>query len=126
MRVGLVLLIAVPLLSGCRSHESPSEDNTNFSKRVECAELSSAAQWEDMPDGPYLDNTYYSPSLDTCVFSMKRTFRGEKDGNIQYTFYLVDALTRKQLWANDPQAGETEEQINAKLGQALQNLQIKP
>jgi len=88
--------------------------------------LSASGKWETLPNGPFLDNTYYSPSLDTCVFAMKRSIRAEKDGGLQHEYILVDALSRKQLWGNDPAANETEDQISAKLDEELKKLQINP
>lgn len=127
MRASLALLALVPVvLAGCDHADHDKKDTSTFNKRVACAKISSADQWDDLPDGPFLDSTYYSPSLDTCVFVMKRTHRGEKDAGIHQEIYLVDALSRKKLWANDPEAGETQDQLDAKLKDELQTLQIKP
>jgi hypothetical protein len=128
MRASLLLLFTIPLLAGCNdaSHQnSAAAANTNFDKRVRCAELSSTGKWDSLPSGPYLDQTYYSPTLDTCVFVMKEAYPDDKDGNIRNDYFLVDALTRKQLWSNDPKnAGDTEEQLDAKLNQELSTLQV--
>ena len=125
MRAAL-LFFALPFLAGCTGTPHQTTDNstnTNFDKRVRCAQLSTTGKWDNLPDGPFLDQTYYSPSLDTCVFVMKESYPGEKDGNIQNDVFIVDALTRKQLWSNDPKAGETEDQLDAKLNQELGKLQ---
>ena len=112
-------------LSGCRHKEEAPKDKS-FGKRVECAELATSGKWENLPNGPFLDNTFYSPSLDTCVFLMKRSHRGEKEGDIHNEVFLIDALSRKQLWANDPEKGETEDQLGARLNDELERLQIEP
>jgi hypothetical protein len=91
---------------------------------MRCAQLATSGQWENSPDGPYLDRTYYSPTSDTCIFVMKQAFPAEKDGEVQNAFFIVDALTRKQLWSNDPKKGETEEQLEATLDQELSKLQV--
>jgi hypothetical protein len=126
MRASLTLLILIPTLAGCRHQESDKKDASTFGKRLECARLSTSDRWDDVISGPFLDSTYYSPSLDTCVFVMKATHRGEKDGGIHRDVLLVDALKNKQIWANDPESGETEDQLTAKLNQELQKLQINP
>jgi hypothetical protein len=127
MRASLALLVLVPALTGCDHHaDREKKDTSTFSKRVACAELSTSGEWDDIIEGPYLDRTYYSPSLDTCVYVMKQSHRGEKDGGIHTAASLVDALTRKPLWTNDPEAGQTEEQLTAKLNEELQKLQITP
>ena len=123
MRVSFLLLL---LLAGCNdTARRPSTDaaSTNFDKRVRCAQLSTTGNWDNLPDGPYLDQTYYSPSLDTCVFVMKQAYPDDKDGNIRNDYFIVDALTRKQLWSNDPKAGETEDQLDTKLNEELGKLQ---
>ena len=126
MRAG-ILLILFPVLVGC---ERPSDQSkspvtvSNFDKRIQCSELAQSGKWEDLPDGPFLDETYYSPSLDTCIFVMKQAFPAEKSGEIQNAFFVVDGLSRKQLWSNDPTKGETEEQLEAALNQELSKLQV--
>jgi hypothetical protein len=125
MRAGLLLFL-VPLLAGChvtadqQSKTSPS----TFEKRIRCAELSNSGKWENRPDGPFLDETYYSPLHDTCIFVLRQSYPGDKDGAIQSDVFLVDGLSRKQLWENDPKAAETEEQIDAKLNDELTKLQV--
>ncbi len=127
MRIGYVVPLSLSLtFAGCQRNDAPLKDASTFGKRLECAELATSGKWELLPDGPFLDNTFYSPSLDTCVFVMKRSHRGEKDGGIHNEIFLIDALTRKQLWANDPEKGETEDQLNAKLNNELKQLQINP
>ena len=127
MRTRYVLpLSLVSLLAGCRHNEARPKDASTFGKRSECARLATSGKWETLPNGPFLDNTYYSPPLDTCIFVMKRSHRGETDSSIHNEVYLIDALTRKQLWANDPEKGETEDQLNAKLNDELKQLQINP
>ncbi len=127
MRASLLLLFLLPLLAGCND-KSPqittTTANNNFDKRVRCAQLSTTGKWEDRPDGPYLDQTYYSPTLDTCVFVMKEAYPDEKDRAIHIDAFIVDALTRKQLWSSDPKAGDTEEQLDAKIDQELGKLQV--
>ena len=128
MRVSLLLLLAIPFLAGCtdtsRQSTTATASNNNFDKRVRCAELSTMGKWDSLPSGPFLDQTYYSPALDTCIFVMKESYPGEKDGSIQNDAFIVDALTRKQLWSNDPKAGGTEEEIDAKVNQELGKLQV--
>jgi hypothetical protein len=126
MRVRLALLLFIPALSGCTHADHHKADTSTFGKRVECAELSASGKWENLPNGPFLDNTYYSPSLDTCVYAMKRSIRADKDGGLMHEYILVDALTRKQLWGNDPAAGEDEDQITTKMNDELKKLQITP
>src|ERR1700761_1726708 len=126
MRAGL-LLVLLPLLAGC---QQPNHDNDNaatrssFEKRIRCAQFAQSGKWENDPDGPFLDQTYYSPSLDTCVFVMKQTFPADKDGEIQYLVQVVDGLSRKQLWANDPKAGGTEDQLDKQVTDQLTKLQV--
>jgi hypothetical protein len=127
MRASLLLLLVIPAFAGCNdtAHQTTSTtSNPNFDKRVRCAELSSTAHWDNTPNGPFVDETYYSPSLDTCVFVMKQAYPNDKDGNIQNDVIIVDALTRKQLWSNDPKASDTEDQLDAKLNQELAKLQV--
>jgi hypothetical protein len=126
MRASLALLVLVPALSGCHREDHHLKDSSTFNKRLECAKLATSDKWDDVVSGPYLDSTYYSPARDTCIYVMKTSFPSEKDRNIQSTFMIVDALTRKQIWMNDPQTGETEEQLNAKLDEELKKLQINP
>ena len=123
----VLLLLVIPLLAGCNdtAHQTAANaPSTNFEKRVRCAELSSTDKWDSIPNGPYLDQTYYSPSLDTCVFVMKDAYPDDKDGNVRNDYFVVDALTRKQLWSNDPKSTETEDQLDAKLNQELSKLQV--
>ena len=133
MRASLLLLLALPLFTGCndraaRSSAAASDRNAaadrNFEKRARCAEISAIDKWDSLPSGPYLDQTYYSPSLDTCVFVMKEAYPDEKDHGIRNDGFIVDALTRKQLWSNDPKAGETEEQLDAEIDRELTKLQV--
>jgi hypothetical protein len=124
VRAGL-LLILIPVLAGChRSHDRDKAASSSFEKRLRCAQFAQAGKWENETDGPFLDETYYSPILDTCVFVMKQSFPADKDGGIQNLAILVDGLSRKQLWSNDPKAGETEEQVAAKVNQELTKLQV--
>jgi hypothetical protein len=124
MRTPLLLLL-LPLLAGCKDNANQNKNsNSTFNQRMRCAQLATSGQWENSPDGPYLDRTYYSPASDTCILVMKQAFPAEKDGEIQNAFFIVDALTRKQLWSNDPKKGETEEQLEATLDQELTKLQV--
>jgi hypothetical protein len=127
MRASLLFLFVLPFLAGCTDTSHPTTNATassHFEKRVRCAELSTTGKWEDQPDGPFLDQTYYSPTLDTCVFVMKEAYPDDKDGAIRNDGFIVDALTRKQLWSNDPKTGETEEQLDAEINQELSKLQV--
>jgi hypothetical protein len=126
MRAGLLLtLVPVLVLAGCqRSHEHDKNANSSFDKRMHCAQFAQSGKWENDADGPFLDQTFYSPTLDTCVFVMKQSFPADKDGGIQNLAVLVDGLSRKQLWSNDPKAGETEDQVAAKVDQELTKLQV--
>jgi hypothetical protein len=123
----IIFLILFSVLAGC---ERPPEQSkspvavSNFDKRIQCAELAQSGKWEDLPDGPFLDETYYSPALDTCIFVMKQAFPAEKSGEIQNAFFVVDGLSRKQLWRNDPTKGETEDHLEETLNQELSKLQV--
>jgi hypothetical protein len=119
-----LLLILLPLLSGCRTNHQNQNSASTFNQRMRCAQLATSGQWENLTDGPYLDKTYYSPASDTCIFVMKQAFPSEKDGEIQDAYFIIDALTRKQLWSNDPKKGETEAQLEATLDQELSKLQV--
>jgi hypothetical protein len=126
MRVSPLFLL-LPLLAGCHDPAASDQSKTTastFDRRITCAQLSESGKWENLPDGPFLDETYYSPSLDTCIFVLKQAFPAEKDGEIQNAYFIVDGLTRKQLWSNDPKKGETEEQLDAALNQELAKLQV--
>jgi hypothetical protein len=118
------LLILLPLLAGCHDTTDQNKNSAStFDKRIRCAQLASSDKWENS-DGPYLDQTFYSPASDTCIFVMKQAFPAEKDGEIQNAFFIVDGLSRKLLWSNDPKKGETEEQLDAILNQELTKLQV--
>lgn len=124
MRAPLLLLL-LPLLAGCRNNADQNRNsNSTFNQRMRCAQLATSGQWENLSDGPFLDKTYYSPASDTCIFVMKQAFPAEKDGEVQNAFFIVDALTRKPLWSNDPKKGETEEQLETILDQELTKLQV--
>jgi hypothetical protein len=126
MRAPLVFLIFIPFLAGCHhSHDRDQDRNANstFNNRLRCAQFAQSGKWENEAEGPFLDKTYYSPSLDTCVFVMRQSFPAEANGEIQNLVEIVDGLSRKQLWANDPKAGQTEDQINAALDQELTKMQ---
>ncbi len=125
MHIGFCALLLVPVLAGCQHEDHATAAPSTFDRRAQCAELAATGSWDDATP-PFLDSTYYSPAKDTCVFVMKNTHRGEKDGGIHNEILVVDALSRKQLWKNDPEAGETEDQLTAKLNQELQTLQITP
>jgi len=120
------LLVLLPILAGC--HDTASNQGktapSTFDKRMDCAQLASSGNWENLPDGPYLDETYYSPASDTCIFVLKQAFPADKDGEVQNAFFIVDGLSRKQLWSNDPKKGETEEQLETALNQELVKLQV--
>jgi hypothetical protein len=128
MRAGpglLLTLVPVLVLAGCQrplDHEKTA--SSNFDKRLRCAQFAQSGRWENDGDGPFLDETYYSPTLDTCVFVMKQSFPADKDDGIQNLAVLVDGLSRKQIWSNDPKAGETEQQVAAKVDQQLTKLQV--
>jgi hypothetical protein len=126
MRAPLVFLIFIPFLAGCHSHDRDHDRNANstFNNRLHCAQFAQSGKWENETEGPFLDETYYSPSLDTCVFVMRQSFPAEANGEIQNLVEVVDGLSRKQLWANDPKANQTEDQINAALDQELNKLQV--
>jgi hypothetical protein len=127
MRAGLLLICLIPMLAGCQrsqDHDRNRAANNSFDKRLHCAEFAQSGKWENDADGPFLDQTFYSPSLNTCVFVMKQSFPADKDGGIQNLAVLVDGLSRKQLWSNDPKAGETEDQVAAKVDQELTKLQV--
>jgi hypothetical protein len=130
MRVGpglFLTLVPVLVLAGCqRPHDDHDRtaSSSSFEKRLRCAQFAQSGKWENDTDGPFLDETYYSPTLDTCVFVMKQSFPADKDGGIQNLAILVDGLSRKQIWSNDPKAGETEEQVAAKVDQQLTKLQV--
>jgi hypothetical protein len=126
MRARLVLIL-IPFLAGCQnSHDRNHDKNASstFNNRLRCAQFAQSGKWENDTDGPFLDETYYSPSLDTCVFVMRQSFPADKDGEIQNLVQVVDGLSRKQLWANDPKAGKTEDQTNSDLNQELTKLQV--
>jgi hypothetical protein len=123
MRTPLLLLL-LPLIAGCKDNTNQNKSSSTFDQRIRCAQLATSGQWETLTDGPYLDKTYYSPASDTCIFVMKQAFPAEKDGEIQNAFFIVDALTRKQLWSNDPKKGGTEEQLETVLDQELTKLQV--
>jgi hypothetical protein len=55
---------------------------------------------------------------------MRQSFPAEANGEIQNIVEVVDGLSRKQLWGNDPKTGQTEDQINAALDQELTKLQV--
>jgi hypothetical protein len=120
-----VLLVLVPLLAGCqRSHDHDRVSSSSFDHRMHCAQFAQSGRWENDLEGPFLDETYYSPSLDTCVFVMRQSFPADKDGEVRNLVQVIDGLSRKQLWANDPNAGKTEEQVNVLLDQELTKLQV--
>jgi hypothetical protein len=125
MRAPLVFLILIPFLAGCEhSHDRDRNANSTFNNRLRCAQFAQSGNWENEAEGPFLDKTYYSSSLDTCVFVMRQSFPQEANGEIQNLVEVVDGLSRKQLWANDPKAGQTEDQIDAALDQELTKLQV--
>jgi hypothetical protein len=127
MRAPLVFLILIPFLAGCEhSHDRDHDRNANstFNNRLRCAQFAESGKWENEAEGPFLDETYYSPSLDTCVFVMRQSFPAEATGEVQNLVEVVDGLSRKQVWANDPKANQTEDQINAALDQELTKLQV--
>jgi len=119
-----VLLVLIPFLAGCQASHEHDKSTSTFDHRLRCAQFAESGKWENDTDGPFLDETYYSPSLDTCVFVMKQSFPADKDGEVENLAQVVDGLSRKQLWSNDPKAGETEEQVNAKLNDELTKLQV--
>jgi hypothetical protein len=126
MRASLLFVLALPFLAGCQAHDHDSDHNANstFNNRLRCAQFAQSGKWENEAEGPFLDQTFYSPSLDTCVFVMRQSFPAETTGDIQNLVQVVDGLSRKQLWANDPKAGQTEEQVNAALDQELTQLKV--
>jgi hypothetical protein len=126
-RLSIAFLVLIPMLAGCQRSQDRNRDraiNNSFDKRLHCAEFAQSGKWENDADGPFLDQTFYSPTLNTCVFVMKQSFPADKDGGIQNLAVLVDGLSRKQLWSNDPKAGETEDQVSAKVDQELTKLQV--
>jgi hypothetical protein len=126
-RLSIVFLALIPLLAGCQQSHDRDRDkaaNNSFEKRLRCAQFAQSGKWENDADGPFLDQTFYSPSLNTCVFVMKQSFPADKDGGIQNLAVLVDGLSRKQIWSNDPKAGETEDQVSARVEQELTKLQV--
>jgi hypothetical protein len=125
MRSSLLFVLAFPFLAGCQnSHDHDKDASSSFNNRLRCAQFAQSGKWENEAEGPFLDETYYSPSLDTCVFVMRQSFPAEANGEIQNIVEVVDGLSRKQLWGNDPKAGQTEDQINAALDQELTKLQV--
>jgi hypothetical protein len=127
MRVRLLpaLFVLAPLLAGCQGHEDHNKNaSSTFNNRLRCAQFAQSGKWENDTDGPFLAETYYSPSLDTCVFVMRQSFPAEKDGEVQNLAQVVDGLSRKQLWANDPKAGQTEDQVTTAIDQELTKLQV--
>jgi hypothetical protein len=127
MRFSSLFLVLVPLLAGCQnSHDHDRDRNTasSFNNRLRCAQFAQSGKWENDTDGPFLDETYYSPSLDTCIFVMRQSFPADKDGEVQNLVQVVDGLSRKVLWANDPKAGKTEDQTNSDLSGQLTKLQV--
>jgi hypothetical protein len=125
-RLSPVLLVLVPLLAGCqKSHDhDQARSSTSFDHRLRCAQFAQAGKWENDLDGPFLDETYYSPSLDTCVFVMRQSFPADKDGEVENLVQVVDGLSRKQIWANDPKAGKTDQQNDSDLNEQLTKLQV--
>ena len=129
MRVQMLIgsLVLLPLLSGCqqpRDHDHDRSASDTFERRLHCAQFAQSGTWENETDGPFLDQTLYSPSLDNCIFVMRQSFPADKDGEIQNLVEVVDGLSRKHIWSNDPKNGETEEQLNVKLDQELKSLQV--
>jgi hypothetical protein len=125
MRTSLLLVLAIPFLAGCQnSHDHDKNANSTFNNRLRCAQFAQSGKWENETEGPFLDETYYSPSLDTCVFVMRQSFPAEENGEIRNLVEVIDGLSRKQLWANDPKAAQTEDQINTALDQELTKLQV--
>ena len=55
---------------------------------------------------------------------MKQSFPADKDGEVRNLAQIVDGLSRKQIWANDPKVGQTEEQVNSDVEQQLTKLQV--
>jgi hypothetical protein len=129
MRAGLscALLAFIPLLAGCHNNADRNRDRiqaASFNNRFRCAQLAQSGNWENSAEGPFLDQIYYSPSLNTCVFVMKQSFPADKDGEVRNLAQIVDGLSRKQIWANDPKVGQTEEQVNSDVEQQLTKLQV--
>jgi hypothetical protein len=124
MRASLFLVLMIPFLAGCKTNDHDRNANSSFNQRLRCAQFAQSGMWENNAQGPFLDETYYSPSLDTCVFVMRQSFPAEENGEIKSLVQVVDGLSRKQLWGNDTKAGQTEDQINAALDQELTKLQV--
>jgi hypothetical protein len=125
MRASLALVVLIPFLAGCEAHHDRDHvAASNFDKKIHCAQFAQSGTWENNTDGPFLDETYYSPSLDTCVFVMRQSFPADKDGEIENLAQVVDGLSRKQIWANDPKSGQTEQQVDAALNDELTKLQV--
>jgi hypothetical protein len=125
MRAPFLLILIVPFLAGCQnSHDHDRNANSTFNNRLHCAQFAQSGKWDNQAEGPFLDETYYSPSLDTCVFVMRQSFPAEANGEIQNLVEVIDGLSRKQIWANDPKANQTEDQINAALDQELNKIQV--
>jgi hypothetical protein len=124
MRASLFLVLMIPFLAGCKTNGHDRTANSSFNQRLRCAQFAQSGTWENNAQGPFLDETYYSPSLDTCVFVLRQSFPAEENGEIKSLVQVVDGLSRKQLWGNDTKAGQTEDQINAALDQELTKLQV--
>jgi len=57
------LLVLLPILAGC--HDTASNQGktapSTFDKRMDCAQLASSGNWENLPDGPCKRHLHLRP-----------------------------------------------------------------
>lgn len=100
------ILILVIFLSGCTlSSQQTSEINNSFSKKRDCAELQNniekriKEQFNDQTRGAWLEKIFYSPTLNTCMYTIQINIYPNKYNNMTtyYIYQLYDAFSNELI-----------------------------
>ena len=118
VRVFLVKAISLALstsfLLGCSSNQN--QESALFQKKVECEKYAEKTRQEYRETGPlmpggaaerhyYVERIFYSPKRDSCLCVLGNNIK-KASGEDVSEILVIDALTKKLLWAREFKSSE--------------------
>lgn len=96
--VSLSLVAAVIILTGCQQSSEKFSNNQLFEKKNLCASYKDkiAAELEKRSKNALIGEVFYSPSLNTCLYTA--IFPFEEDGKFYGAYSIEDYLENKQIF----------------------------
>ena len=109
----LVALLLVLAFGSCTSNQN--QDSALFLKKVECEKYAERTRQEYRETGPlmaggaaernyYVERIFYSPKRDSCLCVLGNKLK-QPNGEDAYSILIIDALTKKLLFAKEYRSG---------------------